>query len=628
MNGKDIFLGLKYVGEDLIDEAEYGSFSPKNEKMGMSGRRLLKKPMLIAAIIALMLFLMGCAWVVMKMQDFRIGQTSSEEYVFDESGANIIGTETVNHNVLTLAGLKGSAPYKANAEWFAYKEELLASISRMEQEGTLPEDYWKSNAYWDSLNAKAEELAKEYGLKLQGEKLEFRTTRNMCDALGIERFQTDADVVSVTVKDGICYDNSNFFLNMDFSFVDGVQYDVPDTWGILYWNRKDSFSQDYVLLKDTGDWEEWNYTTGSGTNVLILRSESDWNGYIICDREDALMTLRVEARRDLGNNVDGKTWFDYLYLTDRQMEQLADAIDFGIQPNAVSREDVQKQAALSASETQNGFTLTLKAVETDGWYARIVVGVTAPEGTDIESLDIGTGSIGDELNPVFGQAYGSAAFNDEPDGDGLSHTKDLVMEANLTMTDGSKPFATGSVWELRIVDLWIDQFLEGERILTEGEWTFSIVFEESLGEGISREFVADPITMSAVVGWKPDGTNVFGEVTVTSFMLHSRSAVIHYEKDAALEFSTADSPMYVVLKDGSRVQLQETSGSTGITRYILEKRIDLTQVDHILLMDGSELKATAEASVEFLTEPMEVKFVAGYAEDADGNMEYPYETSP
>ena len=26
MNGKDIFLGLKYVGDDLIEKAEYGRF--------------------------------------------------------------------------------------------------------------------------------------------------------------------------------------------------------------------------------------------------------------------------------------------------------------------------------------------------------------------------------------------------------------------------------------------------------------------------------------------------------------------------------------------------------------------------------------------------------------------------
>ena len=45
------------------------------------------------------------------------------------------------------------------------------------------------------------------------------------------------------------------------------------------------------------------------------------------------------------------------------------------------------------------------------------------------------------------------------------------------------------------------------------------------------------------------------------------------------------------MKDGSEVLFQETSGSIGTTRYILEKQIDLTQVDHILLMDGTKLKA-------------------------------------
>ena len=120
---------------------------------------------------------------------------------------------------------------------------------------------------------------------------------------------------------------------------------------------------------------------------------------------------------------------------------------------------------------------------------------------------------------------------------------------------------------------------------------FPIVFEEAADEPLSLEFAKEPITVSAVVGWKMDGTDVYEEVTVTSFELHSASAVIEHERDSAVEFSNYDSPMYVVMKDGSKVLFQETSGSTGTTRYILEKQIDLTQVDHILLMDGTKLEA-------------------------------------
>ena len=110
-------------------------------------------------------------------------------------------------------------------------------------------------------------------------------------------------------------------------------------------------------------------------------------------------------------------------------------------------------------------------------------------------------------------------------------------------------------------------------------------------EILSVEFVGEPITMSAVVGWKMDGTNVYEDVTVTSFELHSASAVIEHERDSAVEFSSFDSPMYVVMKDGSRVKFQETSGSIGITKFRLEEIIDLSQVDYVQLADGTRLEA-------------------------------------
>ena len=67
MNGKDIFLGLKYVGEDLIEEAETSQLSVQaNQK---NTHRKIRRPLLIAALIALMLLLVGCAVVyVLKMQ--------------------------------------------------------------------------------------------------------------------------------------------------------------------------------------------------------------------------------------------------------------------------------------------------------------------------------------------------------------------------------------------------------------------------------------------------------------------------------------------------------------------------------------------------------------------------------
>lgn len=62
MNGKALFMGLEYVGVDLIQEAEFGKFPVEDEKPEKKPRRL-SRPLLLAALIALLLLLVGCAAV-------------------------------------------------------------------------------------------------------------------------------------------------------------------------------------------------------------------------------------------------------------------------------------------------------------------------------------------------------------------------------------------------------------------------------------------------------------------------------------------------------------------------------------------------------------------------------------
>ena len=58
MNGKDIFRGLQYIGDDLIENAETGQFPAQNQESGKT-RRPIRRPLLIAALIALLLLLVG-----------------------------------------------------------------------------------------------------------------------------------------------------------------------------------------------------------------------------------------------------------------------------------------------------------------------------------------------------------------------------------------------------------------------------------------------------------------------------------------------------------------------------------------------------------------------------------------
>ena len=78
MNGKDIFRGLQYIGDDLIENAETGQFPAQNQESGKT-HRPIRRPLLIAALIALLLLLVGCAVVyVLKLENVKIG-TGTEQ---------------------------------------------------------------------------------------------------------------------------------------------------------------------------------------------------------------------------------------------------------------------------------------------------------------------------------------------------------------------------------------------------------------------------------------------------------------------------------------------------------------------------------------------------------------------
>ena len=600
MNGKDIFLGLKYVGEDLLEKAEYGQFPTKAEA-GKTTRLSLRRPFLLAAVIAMLLMLVGCAVVyVLKMQDVKIGEaTATRDYRLVD-GTYVEDPHEISENILTLAGLKGSNAYQACADFYTFKDEYTTNMEAMINEGTLPEGFFENNTYGLAMDAKAEELAKQYGLKLEGDYLDFRTTRNMCDALGIERFTQESQDIESSINGGTCYENGNFYLYFSFDFPEDLGYEVLSTSGYLRWNRADCFSRDYVALVDSGDWIERNYTTASGSQVLILHSPTQERGYILCDRGDALMSLQLDVNIELLSEADGVVSAEYQHMTDRQIELVADVVDFAVQPRIPTQEDVANQAGISQSATQNGWTVILKSVETDGYAVQILLGVTAPEAAELpQDGNIIFGNRTGDLTPVSGSFSGySGRINPQDDGDGLDNTFDLLMEYNCTTENGSAPYAAGTTWNLHLVDIlesWWDDANARlvENTLVEGEWLFPITFDDHNSDYQELEFLSEPITANACIGWKEDGTDVLEEFTVTSFKLRKFSNTITWDLiadyhgienfgDSADFYVWRDHSAYAVMKDGTKIDLLEGQNY---------KPVDLDQVDHVLLADGTKLMA-------------------------------------
>lgn len=646
MKGKDLLESMCYVNSKYIEEAE------NIQLRSQAPVRTFRRPLLIAALIGMMLMLVGCAVVyVLRMQDVKIGEaTATRDYRLVD-GTYVEDPHEVSENILTLAGLKGTNAYQACADFYVFKEEYTRNMEDRMTAGTLPEGFFENDTYGKAMTAKAEELAQQYGLKLEGEYLDFRTTRNLCDALGIQRFTKDSEEISTSIRGGSCYEHGNFYLYFSFDFPDDRGYEVLSTSGYLRWNRTDCFSQDYVALVDSGDWIERNYTTASGSEVLILQSPTQERGYILCDRGHALMSLQLDVNIELLSEENGVVSAEYQHMTDHQIELVADAVDFTVQPRVPTQEDVANQAGISQSATQNGWTVTLKSVETDGYVAQVRLGVTAPEDAKLpEEGNIIFGNRTGDFSPASGSFSGYGGTIDHlEDGDGLSNTFDLLMEYDRTSEDAT-PYAAGTTWNLHIVDFmesWWDDANARlvENTLVEGEWLFPITFDETNGDYREVELLSDPIQATACYGWGEDGTDALEEFTLTSFKLRKFSCGLQWDRipnyhgtenfgDSADFFGFADQTGYhralIVMKDGTEISLP-----------FRHQAIDLDLVSHVILADGTILPvpsveplirekqavpSTETEGVELLSQPMDYNSLAGYVEGADGVREDLYET--
>lgn len=591
MNGKNMLFGLQYIGDDLVENAEFGRFSADAGKNGRP-RRAIRRPLLAAALIGAALLLVGCAVAyVLNLEKIKISAGTEQRDYSLVDGVYVKDPHTVNTTTLTLAGLEGSNAYKACADFYAFQEEYTADGEKRAENGTLPEDYWET--YSDVMNAKARELAVQYGLKPEGQLLAFRTVRNLCDALGVERFARENPEISVNIGGGSCYDTGNFWLNLDLVFPEGKGYAVLNSPGTLRWNRKDCFSRDYRALTDSGDWVEKNYTTASGSSVLILYSPTQETGFVICDRGEALMTLEFNANIEYLSEEGGVVSSELVRMTDRQLELVADAVNFSIHPKTPTQADVEAQKAISREATQNGYTLTLKSAETDGYVLRVLLSLAAPEGTAFPTdgnLIFAEDTLVDE-NGV--EAMGAFSIEPVDDGDGKSNTADLLLIRNRTMEGGSAPFTAGTTWNLHLIDIVYSAWNAESGIirdtLAEGEWLFPITFDERNGDYRELELVSDPITMEASVGWYPTtGKDEVESFRVTSVKLRSQSISLTAdvgEKTYADFFAFNGSGTYVVMQDGTQVEVMNQA---------FRQPIDPEQADYVLFADGTKLTVPGE----------------------------------
>lgn len=307
--------------------------TPDGKELTMKKRTL--KPVLIAAIVAVMILLMGSAWAVLNLDDLIIGQHTYQEGGFvDEAGETIPPTEYTKE-VISLQGIEGTPNYQAAAEWYAYEQDYITNHwEKIDNFFERPEAYQAYSVGNQEMMDKVDEICEKYGLKLAGEVAWVDTWHDglMLDILGIERIVKNT-VTNVENRGGYFYACGNFKHYVEFCLATPTSnWDAPVGATIFYHDKE--YLDTVYWTYDPDDCRQWSYTCGDGTQVLIVTTGNA--AKIMCDRDDAFISVGFFT---VGYLEDGSE----VRMMDGDLELIAEAIDFSMKPQKPDMEAAKKQ---------------------------------------------------------------------------------------------------------------------------------------------------------------------------------------------------------------------------------------------------------------------------------------------
>lgn len=295
------------------------------------------KPILIAAIVSLMLLLMGCAILVMSLQDVKIGNLSASFEILDSEG-NVLMEKDAPQDIISLHGLKDSPAYLAHQEWFEFQETYDPDLKILlsSEEFDAPDAYDAYNPYTQEMVDKIDEIVAKYDLNLLGpfavfQRWEYKTFQ---ECLNIESLVVSEEKATVTDMSGYFYEAGNFKVEFNMEMQDKERSWPHLMLNSIYYSRKDNFDDVTMNVGNIEWWDQWNYTTSSGYQVMIASSQ--FGAIVICDKEDSVIKVSIDNTFETDwDNVTG----DYattITMTREQLEEVADQIDFGIEVESVN----------------------------------------------------------------------------------------------------------------------------------------------------------------------------------------------------------------------------------------------------------------------------------------------------
>ncbi len=238
------------------------------------------------------------------------------------------------------------------------------------------------------------------------------------------------------------------------------------------------------------------------------------------------------------------------------------------------------------SITRDGYTFTLESLIADQRNCYIKLKITGPEGVAMNN-EMGYGDktprgpedLYDSFVPISGKKFsGVGSWQNLPDEDPNDNQVSILVRYALNSYAGYD-FETEKQWRLLIRDFsaWGE---EEDVVLAKGDIWFDITFDEVNPAQLT--FIYEPIPYT----FTPMGEEASVEGTITSCTLRPMSGTLTI---SGCSEARGFNLLPVVMKDGTQVEMRSQIWGNGSYSYTLKAPVDLEEVDHILLNDGTKL---------------------------------------
>jgi len=330
---------------DMIGDAK-GTYLWETQKYrdGTAGAKPLPRLWLVAAVIGLMLLLVGCTVAyVLRLQDLKVAEyRPTTPTVYDENGDVISLPTLAPRTQITLQG----ANQEALAEWNSFCQDYdpdgaIVTANDNNELGIPNRYYIPYGCYsWEMVN-KLDEIVQKYDLKLLSPDVGCQSYESsvLFSSLGIDGvFHGDVEYLS-----GYFYPEGTFKIELLFR-PDTDQWPYKDNSASYYYSVKEYFDPVYYEVADLENCTQWNYTRSDGRTVLLVMN--DEQARIITDLQDALVTVSFASSKwDGGTKVQ---------MTQSALEQISEQFDFSIQPHPadMTKVDALMEAARAAYEAE------------------------------------------------------------------------------------------------------------------------------------------------------------------------------------------------------------------------------------------------------------------------------------